>query len=192
MIRSTVTIYLDPWKIGKSSPRADIILLTHDHHDHYSESDIQLVSDASTRIIAPMTTRLTTDTISPGENIAVGDVSVRAVPAYNIGKAFHPRTNAWVGYLVEVGGKKIYHPGDTDRIPEMKQIQADLAFLPVGGTYTMDAQEAGGAAGDIAASLIVPIHFGDIVGSRRDAERLAGLCPGRVRILQPGETISLD
>ncbi len=192
MIKATATVYIDPWKISKSSPRADIVLLTHDHGDHYSESDVKIISDASTRVVAPMSTRLVTDTIAPGQSLAIKDVTIKAVPAYNVSKAFHPKANAWVGYIVDIGGKKIYHTGDTDRIPEMMRITADLAFIPVGGTYTMDASEASEAVKDIKASIVIPIHFGDIVGSIKDAEKFAKLCACDVRILQPGESIDID
>lgn len=192
MIKATATVYIDPWKISKSSPRADIVLLTHDHGDHYSESDVKIISDASTRVVAPMSTKLVTDTIAPGKSLAIKDVTIKAVPAYNTNKAFHPKTNAWVGYIVDIGGKKIYHTGDTDRIPEMMRITADLAFIPVGGTYTMDASEASEAVKDIKASIVIPIHFGDIVGSIKDAEKFAKLCACDVRILHPGESIDID
>jgi L-ascorbate metabolism protein UlaG (beta-lactamase superfamily) len=192
MIKAASTVYIDPWKISKSSPRADIVLLTHDHGDHYSEGDLKIISDASTRVVAPMSTKLVTDTIAPGRSLTIKDVTIQAVPAYNVSKAFHPKANSWVGYLVDIGGKKIYHTGDTDRITEMKQIEADLAFIPVGGTYTMDALEASEAVRDIKASIVIPIHFGDIVGSRKDAEKLAELCACDVRILQPGESIDID
>ena len=192
MIKATATVYIDPWKISKSSPRADIVLLTHDHGDHYSESDVKIISDASTRVVAPMSTKIVTDTITPGQSLAIKDVTIKAVPAYNVSKAFHPKVNAWVGYIVDIGGKKIYHTGDTDRIPEMMRIKADLAFIPVGGTYTMDASEASEAVKDIKASIVIPIHFGDIVGSIKDAEKFAKLCACDVRILHPGESIDID
>jgi L-ascorbate metabolism protein UlaG (beta-lactamase superfamily) len=192
MIKATATVYIDPWKISKSSPRADIVLLTHDHGDHYSESDVKIISDASTRVVAPMSTKIVSDTITPGQSLAIKDVTIKAVPAYNVSKAFHPKANAWVGYIVDIGGKKIYHTGDTDRIPEMMRITADLAFIPVGGTYTMDASEASEAVKDIKASIVIPIHFGDIVGSIKDAEKFAKLCACDVRILHPGESIDID
>ena len=189
---ASTTIYIDPWKIGASPQRADLVLLTHDHHDHYSEPDIKAVSDAATRIIAPMDSPLATDRIRPGATLSVKDVSIQVLPAYNLTKAFHPRKNAWVGYVVTISGKKIYHPGDTDRIPEMKGLAVDVSFMPVGGTYTMDAREAGEALKDIKTTYAVPIHYGDIVGSRKDAENLAGLCSCDVRILRPGEYFDIE
>ncbi len=189
---AATTIYIDPWKIDNPAQRADIILLTHDHHDHYSQADIKAVSNASTRVVAPMSAPLVTDRITPGNNMNIKDVSILAMPAYNLGKAFHPKTNGWVGYIVTVGGIKIYHTGDTDRIPEMKGLVVDAAFIPVGGTYTMDAKEAGDAIKDIKTVYAIPIHYGDIVGSRKDAEKFAGLCSCDVRILNPGEYLDIE
>ncbi len=192
MIESAVTLYIDPWKTGTSLPKADIILVTHDHSDHYSEKDITSLSGPGTRVVSPVRTGSVTDVISPGRSLSLKGISIRAVPAYNLNKAFHPKDKGWVGYVIDIGGKKIYHPGDTDRIPEMKDIEADLAFLPVGGTYTMDSQEASEAAHDMRARCAVPIHYGDIVGSEQDAQQFSRLCPCSVRILHSGESMELD
>ncbi len=189
---ASTTIYIDPWKIDNPAQHADIILLTHDHYDHYSQADLKAVSDASTRVVAPMSAPMVTDRITPGNNIKIKDVSILAVPAYNQGKAFHPKTNGWVGYIVTINGNKIYHPGDTDRIPEMIGLVVDAAFIPVGGTYTMDAKEASDAMKDIKTEYAIPIHYGDIVGSRKDAEKFAGLCSCDVRILNPGEYLDIE
>jgi L-ascorbate metabolism protein UlaG (beta-lactamase superfamily) len=188
----SITIYIDPWKIDKHSPHADIILLTHDHYDHYSQADLTVVSESSTRVVAPMSAPLVTDRIKPGNTMIIKDVSMQAIPAYNQGKAFHPKANGWVGYIITIGGIKIYHPGDTDRIPEMKGLVVDVVFVPVGGTYTMDAKEASEAIRDIRTVYAIPIHYGDIVGSRKDAEEFAGLCSCDVRILNPGEYLDIE
>lgn len=188
----TTTLYVDPWKLGKYAQRADIILLTHDHYDHYSEEDIKSVSDASTSVVAPMATKFVTDLITPGKLLNIRDVTIQAVPAYNIQKAFHPRSNGWVGYVMTLSGRRIYHPGDTDRIPEMKGLSVDVSFLPVGGTYTMDAREASQAIKDIKTTYAIPMHYGDIVGTRKDAEEFAGLCACAVHILSPGEHLDID
>ncbi len=187
---SSATVYIDPWKIVPKDP-ADLVLLTHDHYDHYSESDIQALMGDSTRVVAPMSTPLVTDLIAPGGTISIGDITIRAVPAYNLDKAFHPRANGWVGYVVSLDGKKIYHPGDTDRIPEMKGLLVDAAFIPVGGTYTMDAKEAAEAINDMQTSYAIPIHYGDIVGTRKDAEQFSKLCSCEVHILDPGSSIDI-
>jgi len=185
------TLYIDPWKLGKDLPQADIILLTHDHYDHYSEQDIRALSKNSTRVVAPMSTPVVTDRIKPGGRISISDITIEAIPAYNLTKAFHPKSNGWVGYIIEAGGKRIYHTGDTDRIPEMKGVHVDLALIPVGGTFTMDSAEAGLAASDMNAQEVIPIHFGDIVGTRADAEKLARSAKAAVHILRPGETYTL-
>ena len=189
---ASTTIYIDPWKIDNPAQRADIILLTHDHYDHYSQTDLKAVSDASTRVVAPMSALLVTDRITPGNNIIIKDVSILAVPAYNLGKAFHPKANGWVGYIVTIKGNKIYHSGDTDKIPEMKGLVVDVALMPVGGAYTMDAKEASDAIKDIKTVYAIPIHYGDIVGSRKDAKEFAGLCSCDVRILNPGEYLDIE
>ena len=192
MIRSrSGVIYIDPWKLGPSSPKADIILLTHDHYDHYSEADVMQLAGASTRVAAPMSAPLVTDVVGPGEKIAFGDVAIETVPAYNISKSFHPRVKGWLGYVVAADDKKIYHADDTDRIPEMKGLKVDLALIPVGGTYTMDAREAAAAVEEIRAGEVIPIHFGDIVGSKDDAQAFARNCACTVRILEPGEAYTL-
>jgi len=184
-------VYIDPWKI-RQKDHADIILLTHDHYDHYSEFDIKTLTDETSRIVAPMSTPVVTDLIAAGSTLKIKDIGIRAIPAYNLSKAFHPKANGWVGYVVEIDGKKIYHPGDTDRIPEMKGLSVDVAFIPVGGTYTMDAREAAGVFKDISAEHAVPIHYGDIVGSKKDAEQFSELCACNVHILSPGGSFEID
>lgn len=109
-------------------------------------------------------------------------ITVEAVPAYNPGKPFHPRGNGWIGFVLTVEGRRIYYCGDTDLIPEMKDLTADIVIVPVGGTYTMTAEEAARAVDLIRPEAAVPIHYGDIVGSIRDAKRFAELCKTAVDI----------
>jgi len=188
---SAATVYIDPWKV-RVKDHADIILLTHDHYDHYSEPDIKALMTPSTRVVAPMSTPLVTDRIAAGKSISIRDVTVRAVPAYNMGKAFHPKANGWVGYVIIMDGTTVYHPGDTDRIPEMKGLSVDVALIPVGGTYTMDAREASEVLTDIKAAHAIPIHYGDIVGSRHDAEIVQAGSQATVEILEPGGTLTVE
>lgn len=188
----TFTVYVDPWKVAPTLSKADLVLITHEHYDHFSAEDIARISTPQTRIAGPMAIPLITDRLKPGDTLTVGAAAIEAVPAYNIEKEFHPRRNQWVGYLITLGGKRFYHSGDTDRIPEMQGLRADVVFLPVGGTYTMDAQAATQTVQDIQPELVIPIHYGDIVGTRQDAERLQSGCACPVRILNPGETLSVD
>jgi len=181
------TIYFDPWKVPPGSLVADVILVSHDHYDHLSVDDVARVSGPKTVVIAnPSAAAKLKDArvIRAGETITVGEVKVEAVAAYNLtkfrspGNPFHPRQAQHNGYIVTVGGERLYHAGDTDHIPEMSGIQCDVALLPVSGTYVMTAEEAAQAAAVIKPSVAVPMHYGDkdVVGTLADAERFKKLC----------------
>lgn len=189
-IAGSKLIYIDPWKIDEQSA-ADLILISHSHYDHFSKGDIAKVRGPNGRIIT--VSELGDDiggnvhVLAPGEKVTVDEVIIEAVAAYNIGKEFHPKANGWIGFIVEMDGERLYFAGDTDRIPEMDNIGSiDVALLPVGGTYTMDATEAAAAANAIKPKVAVPYHWGDIVGSRRDAEAFALQFHGKTVILEPG------
>ncbi|MER3447190.1 MAG: Zn-dependent hydrolase [Candidatus Dadabacteria bacterium] len=181
-------IYFDPWQI-KDNEAADLILITHSHFDHLSPDDVRRIQKKETVIVATKdsTSKLKGDirTIKPDDRITVGDVQIETIPAYNIGKNYHPKMNGWVGFIVTIGGERIYHAGDTDAIPEMKRLSVDVALLPVGGTYTMTAEEAAGIANEFKPAVAVPMHWGTIIGSKSDAERFKGLFMGETSILQP-------
>lgn len=192
-----VSIYIDPWKLPANARPADLVLVTHDHYDHFSAPDIERVIKSGTVVVGPssVTSCLAADaelnvaTMSAGETISVGDVRVTAMPAYNTNKfrepgvLYHAAQAGYLGYVVEVGGRRIYHAGDTDIIPEMRDVHCDIALLPVSGTYTMTAEEAANACESLDAGRIVPMHFGDIIGSIKDAHRFAELCRLPVTIL---------
>jgi len=191
-LRDGQTVYLDPWKL-KAGGVADVIIVSHSHYDHLSVEDVKKLQGPNTVIVTTADCaaqlRGQVRTVRPGEKVEVGAVTVEAVPAYNPAKQFHPRANGWIGAVVTLGGKRIYYAGDTDRIPEMGQLtDIDVALLPVGGTYTMDAREAALAANQIKPRVAIPYHWGDIVGSRRDAETFAKACAGEVRVLEPGDS----
>ena len=122
-----------------------------------------------------------------GDVLEIQGIKIQVVPAYNVGKQFHPQERGDVGYVVTVDGVIYYHAGDTDRIPEMTKIQTDVAFLPVGGTYTMDAEAAAPAAKDVQAKVAVPMHWGSVVGSKKDAEAFEKLCGCEVVIMEKGK-----
>lgn len=179
-------IYTDPFKIKKKDS-ADIILITHDHHDHFSPEDIGKIISPGTVIIAPAdcASKLEGDVrvIKSGDVAEVAGIRVEAVPSYNTNKKFHTRDKGWVGYIFTVGGKRIYLAGDTDYIPEMKGFKADIALLPVSGTYVMTAEEAVKAALDIMPSVAIPMHYGAIVGTGDDAARFAEGLKGKVEVV---------
>ena len=197
-IQNGQVIYIDPFKIEGGGPKADILLVSHEHSDHCSPDDLNKVVSANTVIVAHSQSKSELGKlkvkelkiIKPGDKLAVGDVGIEAVPAYNVnkfrepGKPFHPKEDGKLGFIVTVKGVKIYHTGDTDHIPEMKNIRADIALLPVSGTYVMTAKEAAEAAATINPKFAIPMHYGAIVGDRNDAETFKGLVKCEVKILE--------
>ena len=182
-------IYIDPWKLRSAEP-ADLILITHEHHDHFSAEDVKKLRKPDTTIVtvAQVAKQLKGDvrTVKPGDTLTVKGVKIEVVPAYNPAKQFHPKAAGHVGFIITAGGRRIYHAGDTDAIPEMANIQTDVALLPVGGKYTMTASEAAQAANLIKPKVAVPMHWGDIIGTRADAEAFKKACKVPVEILQAG------
>lgn len=181
-------VYLDPWRLPPGCPPADVILVSHDHHDHCSVEDIERVRRPKTVVIANPSAAAKlaapVKVLRSGESTTAAGITIRAVPAYNIGKKFHPQDAGHVGYLLSVAGETIYFAGDTDRIPEMKELACDVALLPVSGVYVMTADEAALAAGDLHPRLAVPMHYGaGVAGTGADAERFRDLSPVPVEIL---------
>lgn len=189
-------VYVDPERVPQSLHDADLVCVTHTHGDHYSPSDIANVSNAQTQFIAPpdVVQRYGSgQTIAPGQTIDLGSVSVTAVPSYNTNKPNHPRSNNWVGFIVELGSKRIYVAGDTDLIDEMKALQdIDVAFLPAGGTYTMNAVEAAEATQYIKPGLAIPYHWGQSVGTLSDAQTFVERARSAAMVLAVNEAISSD
>jgi len=177
------TIVTDPFQVKDCEP-ADIILVTHEHYDHCSPEDVQKVQKASSVIIteANSAAKLSGDVrvVQPGDKLTVEGIPIEVVPSYNTNKSFHPKQNGWLGFIVTVEGVRIYHAGDTDLIPEMASFDADIALLPVSGTYVMTAEEAVEAAKMIKPKVVIPMHYDAIVGSSEDAQRfsdaLSGFC----------------
>jgi L-ascorbate metabolism protein UlaG (beta-lactamase superfamily) len=193
LVTNGKVLWIDPFQVTQGDPKADLLLITHAHGDHCSVGDMRNVIKPETTVIGPpdCIAKAPVDetnkiAVAPGDRKTVEGFSIEVVPAYNIDKPFHPRANNWVGYIISAAGGRLYHAGDTDRIPEMKTFQADIAFLPIGGTYTMNAEEAAAAASeDIKAKLAVPMHYGVVVGSDADAQRFSELCSISVEILRP-------
>jgi len=189
-------IYIDPWKLTETPQDATIVLVSHGHHDHYSSQDIAKVKGYETELLAPadvIEEEGSGQVLLPGLTVAVGPVRITGVAAYNPHKQFHPRDRKWLGFLLELGGMRLYYAGDTDLTEEMRTLgPVDVALLPVGGTYTMNAKEAAQAATYIAPGIAIPYHWGDIVGQRSDAEEIARLCACEVRVLNEDQNTTLS
>jgi L-ascorbate metabolism protein UlaG (beta-lactamase superfamily) len=188
-----LTVYIDPWGTTAEDLPADVILVTHAHSDHFQPEEIERLKGAGTQIVAPhdVARELSGDVtpVAPGDSIEVSGIRVQAVPAYNVHPDRldnHPKANRWVGYILELDGNAYYHAGDTDHAPELDGVRTDVAFLPIGGTYTMEPAEAAGLAKSISPQIAVPMHYGFIVGSPKDAEtfRLEAK-PVTVEVLTP-------
>ena len=172
-------IYVDPFHIKENYEDADIILITHSHYDHFSEEDIEKVRKADTKIYVTEDYVENARQLGFSENEIIGvkpyqtyyegDIEINTVPAYNVNKQFHPKENNWVGYILKIDGTSYYIAGDTDITEENKKIKCDVAFVPVGGTYTMTAKEAAELVNIIKPKVAIPIHYGDIVGTKEDA-----------------------
>lgn len=194
-ISGSKKVCIDPFELKSFSKKADILLVSHEHFDHCHPESIKKVCDSKTIVLAsPLAAKKiggSAKPILPGQTVSLGSVSVTAVPAYNIskfrelGKVFHPKEDKNVGFVIEMDGKRYYHAGDTDFVPEMKQLKKiDVAFLPVSGTYVMTAKEAAQAANAIKPKLAIPMHYGSIVGTSKDAQEFKKRTTVLVEILQ--------
>jgi L-ascorbate metabolism protein UlaG (beta-lactamase superfamily) len=182
------TIIIDPYNIPLNVDRADIILITHGHYDHCSIKDIQMLVKPNTIAITPPDAQskimkvkdVNLKLIAPGQKIMIEDVTIEAIPAYNISKPYHPKNEGWVGYIINVGDISIYHAGDTDKIPEMavlSKYNSLIALLPVSGDFVMTPEEAAEAASIIKPALAIPMHYGaGVAGTIDDAKRFVDLC----------------
>ena len=178
-ISKNKVIYIDPFKIDKNYNDADIVFITHDHFDHYSEEDIDKVINENTTIIIPeeLLTKLLRKginknaiiTVEPNEKYMVQGIKFETISAYNTNKTFHPKENGWVGYIITLDDIRYYIAGDTDITEENRKVKCDVAFVPVGGTYTIDFKEAAQLINEIQPKIAVPIHYGSVVGTKQDA-----------------------
>lgn len=184
--RAGLEIHVDPIGVTDESP-ADYILLTHPHYDNFSERDIDRIRTDRTVVVAPATMKkLLGDAdhfMRPGDLLQLDGLDVLAVPAHNVDKRFHRPEQGWLGYVFTLGEVTYYHAGDTDFLPSMFGIRCDVAFLPCGGHYTMGPEDAARAAAACAASVVVPIHWGEPHATREEVEVIRDLFDGQVLFL---------
>ena len=185
-------IYIDPYELKEETHDADYIFCTHSHYDHFSIKDIEKILKDNTKIITVLSAK--EDAIKlvgkqnllivePNENYEIDDIKFSTTYAFNVDKHFHPKVNKWVGFIIELDNKKYYIAGDTDNIPEIRSVKADVAFLPVGGTYTMDYEEAADLANVLDVNTVVPTHYGSVAGRKEDGENFKKLVKGKEVIL---------
>lgn len=189
-INSDNIIYFDPFKIDENYNDADYIFITHSHYDHFSKEDILKIKKNSTKII--VTSDLYEEckkmgffeviVVDQNKEYTIDNISFRTVPAYNINKDFHKKEYNWVGYIINIDNSILYVAGDTDNIPEIKNINCDIAFVPVGGTYTMDYKEASELIKEMRPRLAVPIHYKTVVGTTEDAYNFKKALEGIVEV----------
>ena len=190
-INKEKVIYIDPFKINKNYNDADIIFITHDHYDHYSEEDIDKVIKEDTTIVISkdLLKKLLKKGINknaiivaePNKEYETQGINFNTIPAYNINKKFHPKENNWLGYIITINNVKYYVAGDTDITDENRKVKCDVAFVPVGGTYTMDFKEAARLINEIKPKIAVPIHYESIVGTEQDARNFINLLNSEIK-----------
>lgn len=177
------TIYIDPFQLKEEAHDADYILITHDHYDHFSPEDVEKAAGRHTILVVPERMKKKASqiagsvgrifTVEPGEHYDIDGLTLDTVAAYNLIKPFHPKSAGWVGYILSVDGKRIYIAGDTDATNEAKRVECDIALIPIGGTYTMDAKKAAELINTIRPTIAIPTHYGSIVGKKEDAVSFA-------------------
>lgn len=178
-------IYIDPYGITNNFNDADYIFITHSHYDHFSPDDIEKLKKENTKIIVTQDlyenaldlgfNEKNILVVEPNKQYEIDDIKFSTVIAYNKLKPFHMKSKAWVGYIIIINEKSYYITGDTDLTPEMLNIKCNVAFVPVGGTYTMNAEEAAEFVNKIKPDLAIPIHYGSVVGSDKDAQKFVSL-----------------
>ncbi len=186
-------IYIDPFRINEVPHDADFIFITHSHYDHFSTQDILKVVKINTIFVSVQDTKSSLELmgipeeqiiiVEPNNKYEVQDIKIETLYSYNINKKFHTKENKWVGYIIELNKTKYYIAGDTDNIEEIQNTKCDVAFIPIGGTYTMNAKEAAELANKIDTRIVVPTHYGELVGTEKDLNDFIELTNKQIEVL---------
>lgn len=192
-IRADKIIYIDPFQIDGNPKDADVLFITHDHFDHFSPEDIKKVFKNDTTFVIPEAMREVCEPllakgnelicVKPGQKINMAGIEIETIAAYNMNKEFHPKENGWVGYILNLNGIRCYVAGDTDITEENKKVNCDIAMIPIGGTYTIDAEEAAEFINGIKPEIAIPIHYGNIVGKLEDADVFKSLVDSSIQVI---------
>ena len=178
-------IFIDPFELNEDYDNADYIFITHSHYDHFSEKDILKIKNDNTIIVIPKDLKDSVlklgfkidkmIIVEPNKEYNIDGIKFKTISAYNINKTFHPKVNNWVGYIITINDIRYYIAGDTDNTIEARNVSCDVAFVPVGGTFTMTYEEAARLINEIKPVIAIPIHYGSIVGSESDAVNFVNL-----------------
>ncbi|MBE7018816.1 MAG: MBL fold metallo-hydrolase [Ruminococcaceae bacterium] len=191
-IEGEPVLYFDPFRIQKETNDADIVFITHAHYDHFSPEDIKKISCDKTVFVMPKSmerevgeygfTKENAVFMEAGDETSVQGVLVKAVPSYNVDKPMHPKENGWLGYIITIDGAKIYVSGDCDAMPE--EISCDIAMIPIGGTYTMNPKESAEWVNQMKPKVVIPTHYGTLVGTPEDFCAFEPLVKDIVRVIK--------
>ena len=179
-IKLDKVLYFDPFKIENASYDADIIFITHEHYDHFDIESINKIKNDNTIVVCPKAMEEKVNEIkfkeyyylNPNDSIIIDNININAISAYNIDKPFHPKSNNWLGYTITYNDITYYIAGDTDKTNEAENVHCDIALIPIGGHFTMDVSEAYDLVSIIKPKVVIPIHYGSIIGSKSDGESL--------------------
>lgn len=195
LIQSNPIIYINPWKIASTPFLADVILVGHDHYDHFSPVDIDRLRAPNTQVIsnAKVAQQYPHATVLREWQYAKVDrATIRTIPAYSPNDIRHPRADGGLGFIISLNFYDIYYTGDTQWIPEMETIRPDILILPIDDNGTFSIMDALEAVQKLRPRWVIPCNWG-VAGAgvtRKEAQEFKHLVGGRAEVVLP-ERLSL-